>query len=59
VPQEPPQPSEPQLFAEQSGEQLFTHLPEELQVFPLGQLPQEPPQPSEPQLLLRQSGAQG
>lgn len=54
MPQEPPQPSSPQLLPAQLGVHDVEHLPA-AQNCPAGQAPQGLPQPSSPQLLPAQS----
>lgn len=49
VPQEPPQPSDPQVLPAQLGVQV--HLPAGEQASVPAQVPQVPPQPSGPQVL--------
>lgn len=49
VPQEPPQPSDPQVLPVQLGVQV--HLPAGEQASVPAQVPQVPPQPSGPQVL--------
>jgi hypothetical protein len=62
VPQEPPQPSGPQVAMRQArgtGEQAETQVPKSQMGFDGSlQVPQEPPQPSSPQRFVEQSGVQ-
>jgi hypothetical protein len=58
VPQEPPQPSLPQVLPVQFGVQEETHKPAVVQLNPVWQLPQLAPQPLSPHCLPVQFGVQ-
>ena len=58
VPQDPPQPSAPQVLPTQSGVHSGTHWPNGSHNAPVEHVPQDPPQPSAPQSLPAQSGVQ-